>query len=385
MSRFLKGAGLTSMMQRRQPDNGRKTRWVILVILLLAVVLTVVIIGAIRRLGKPSESSAVRLPCLAGQNVTPFGDYVLYYDGISIHCITTSGTLRWSYQIGADASFSAGASSVVAWAGSQMYILDQNGHPSYSDNLGQQVQLARIGKKYAAAVIGDDTAPRLVIRDLNGAPVDEEVDAFSGRFMLDVGFYGEDGQYIWTLALDVFGTVANTVLNTFEVGQMNTGEISLGEAINYKVLYDAQKLRIMTTRQLRTFNYQGTEDTAAAILVYGWSLIASETPEKGDILMLLAPQNQTTSQYTIREIRLLSGASDRRYTLPSSCVGAAIYKKTVYAFSSDYIYRTDMGAQRFSTLNRPQGMEAPTDLIGMTANGRALLSCGDTVYAVTMP
>lgn len=373
------------MMQRRQPDSVKKRRWVIIVILLFAVVLAIVIIGAVGRLNKPTESSAVRLPCLANQNVTPFGDYVLYYDGISIFCITTTGAVRWQYQIGADASFSVGDNSVVAWAGSQIYILDQNGRPSYTDNLGQQVQLARIGKKFAAAVIGDDTAPRLVIRDLNGAPVDEEADAFSGLFMLDVGFYGEDGQYIWTLALDVFGTVANTVLNTFEVGQMNTGEISLGEATTYKVLYDAQNLRVMTTMQLRTFNYRGKEDTDSAILVYGWTLIASEKPEKGDILMLLAPSNQTTSQYSIREIRLLSGTNDRRYTLPSACVGAAIFKKTVYAFSSDYIYRADMGAQRFSALNRPQNMEAPTDMLGMTANGRALLASGDTVYAVTMP
>jgi hypothetical protein len=155
--------------------------------------------------------------------------------------------------------------------------------------------------------------------------------------------------------------------------------------MTYKVLYDAQNLRVMSTRQLRTFNYRGLEDTAKTILVYGWNLIASETPEKGDILMLLAPSAQTTSQYSIRELRLLSGTNDRRYTLPSSCVGAAIYNKTVYAFSSDYIYRTDLNAQRFSALNRPQNMEAPSDLLGMTANGRALLACGDTVYAVTMP
>jgi hypothetical protein len=373
------------MMQRRQPDKTGKRRWAIPVILLLAVVLVIVIISAIRGLNKPTESSAVRLPCLASQNVTPFGENILYYDGVSIFCITTSGSVRWNYQVGSDASFSVGGNSVVAWSGSQIYILDQNGNPSYSDNLGQQVQMARIGKRYAAAVIGDDTEPRLLIRDLNGAPVDEEADAFSGRVMLDVGFYGEDGQYIWTLSLDVFGTVANTVLNTFEVGQMNTAAISLGEAITYKVLFDAQKLRVMTTMQLRTFNYQGREETKEAILVYGWNLIASETPEKGDIMMLLAPSTQTNSQYSIREIRLLSGTVDRRYTLPSSCVGAAIYNKTVYAFSSDYIYRTDLGAQRFSALNRPQGMEAPTELLGMTSNGRALLACGDTVYAVTMP
>ncbi len=373
------------MMQRRQPDNTRKRHWAILVILLLAVVFAVVIIVAIRRLGQPSETSAVRLPCLAGQNVTPFGEYVLYYDGVSIWCITTTGAVRWSHTVGADASFSASDNSVVAWAGSQIYILDQNGHPTYIDNLGQQVQFARIGKKFAAAIIGEDTEPRLMICDLNGAPVDEEADAFSGRLMLDVGFYGEDGQYVWTMALDVFGTVANTVLNTFEVGQMNTGVISLGEAFTYKVLYDTQKLRTVSTRQLRTFDYKGKEETGAAILVYGWTLIASETPEKGDTMMLLAPSSQTSGDYAIREIRLLSGANDRRYTLPSSCVGAAIFKKTVYAFSSEYIYRTDLGAQRFSALNRPQDMEVPTDFLGMTAGGVALLACGDTVYAVTMP
>ena len=373
------------MMQRRQPDNTRKRNWAILVILLLAVVFAVAIIGAIRRLGQPSEASAVRLPCLAGQNVTPFGEHVLYYDGVSIHCITTAGAPRWTYTVGADASFFASDNSVVAWVGSQIHILDQNGRATYTDNLGQQVQFARIGKKFAAAITGGDTEPRLMICDLNGVPVDEESGRFSSRVMLDVGFYGEDGQYVWTMALDVFGTAANTVLNTFEVGQMNTGEISLGEAFTYKVLYDAQKLRTVSTMQIRTFNYKGAEGTEAAILVYGWKLIASEMPEKGDTMMLLAPLTQTSGDYAIREIRLLSGANDRRYTLPSACVGAAIFKKAVYAFSPEYIYRTDLGAQRFSALNRPADMEAPTDFLGMTTGGRAILACGDTVYAVTMP
>lgn len=49
--------------------------------------------------------------------------------------------------------------------------------------------------------------------------------------ILDLGFYGSNGEYMWTLALDVFGTAANTILNTFEVGKMNTGEVSLGKAL----------------------------------------------------------------------------------------------------------------------------------------------------------
>jgi hypothetical protein len=372
--------------QQQQQRQLRRKRWALLIGVLLAVVLLVVVVNALRRLGKPTQASATRLPCLAGQQVTPFGEYVLYYDGVSIWCITTSGSVRWSYQIGEGASFAVSDTSVVAWAGGQMCILDQDGNSSYDDNLRQPVQFASIGKKYAAAIIGDDTEPRLLIRDMNGVPVDEEAEAFAGRMMLAVGFYGSDGQYIWTLSLDALGTAANYVLNTFEVGQMNTGVISLGEPMAYRVLYDNQNLRVVTSRQLRSFNYQGVESAQDAILVFGWRLIASETPERGDTLMILAPENQTGSQYSIREVRLLSGKTDRRYTLPSACVGATVYQKTMYAFSSDYIYRTDMSTQRFAALNRPQNMEGPmTDFLGITKNGEALVASGDTVYAVDMP
>lgn len=33
----------------------------------------------------------------------PFGQNVLYYDGVSIHCMSDTGSVRWSFQIGADA------------------------------------------------------------------------------------------------------------------------------------------------------------------------------------------------------------------------------------------------------------------------------------------
>ena len=370
-------------MQRQRKDI-RKKRWTLLIMIALALVIAILGIQALTRIGQPVNATASRLPCLAGQQVTPFGEYVLYYDGVSIHCLTTTGTVRWSRQIGSDASFSAGTKELVAWVGSQMYIFDQNGQSTYNDNLGETVQFARVGKRYAAAVIGGDTNPKLVIKDLFGVAVDEESDAFSGRMLLDVGFYGDEGQYMWTLTLDVFGTVANTILNTFEVGQMNTGEIALGEALTYGVFYENSKLRVISTRQLRTFDYRGTEDATAAILVYGWKLIASEVPQKGDAMMLLAPTAQTNSQYNIRELRLLSGAIDRRLTLPATCVGATVHEKNMYAVSSDYIYRTDINAQRFSATNLPMGTPV-TSFLGITAGGKLLVACGDTVYAVTIP
>ena len=139
-------------------------------------------------------------------------------------------------------------------------------------------------------------------------------DAFQTLLMLDCGFYGDDGQYLWTLAMDVFGTKANTILNTFQVGKMNTGEVSLGDSITYKVLFENNKLRVFNTRQLYTYDYKLVQDTNATMLVYGWKLIDDYIPAKGDARLLMAPTAQTNTGSAISELRLLSGSLDRRYT-----------------------------------------------------------------------
>ena len=64
---------------------------------------------------------------------------------------------------------------------------------------------------------------------------------------------------MWTLSLDVFGTASNTILNTFEVGKMNTGEVSLGSSITYSVLYENSVLRVINTRKMLSFNYRGMQ------------------------------------------------------------------------------------------------------------------------------
>ena len=101
-----------------------------------------------------------------------------------------------------------------------------------------------------AAVVGGDTNPSLLVKDHYGAHMDMESDAYQYLMLLDVGFYGKNGEYMWTLALDIYGTAANTILNTFEVGKMNTGKVSLGEPITYAVLFENSVLRVINTRKM---------------------------------------------------------------------------------------------------------------------------------------
>ena len=46
--------------------------------------------------------------------------------------------------------------------------------------------------------------------------------------------------------------------------------ISLGEHLVYAVVYAGTKLNVISTRQLRQYDYRGTQDPSGTALVYGW-------------------------------------------------------------------------------------------------------------------
>ena len=368
----------TEEIRRRQIRS-----WIILVAVVLAVVLG---IHFLRGYGKGKEIALNRLPCYSNQSVTPFRDGLVYYDGASIHHLSSTGTIRWSFPTGTDIRFSVGPTHLAVWTGRQLFLIDRNGNATYNESLEGEVQFARVGERNAAVVVGEDTEPKLIVKDLNGNQVDVEQEAYSGLLVLDAGFFGDQGEYMWTLALDVFGTAPNTILNTFQVGKMNTGSISLGEYMSYKVLYENTRLRVFTTQQVYTYDYRCTQDTNATMLVYGWKLIDYEIPERGRAKLLLAPTSQTSSTQVISELRVLEGDRDKRYTLPAKCVGAHMYNGNIYAVTGDYIYRADMNSQKFFgyQIPLPDGVEV-TAFYGITEDGKMLLASGETMYSLTLP
>ena len=387
----------SDQLQRRQSRNAAAERainqeeirkrqirsWIILVAVVLAAVLGV---HFLRGYGKGKEIGLSRLPCYSNQSVTPFRDGLIYYDGASIHHLSSTGTIRWSFPAGSDIHFSVGPTHMAVWTGRQLFLVDRNGNATYNESLEGEVQFARVGSRYAAVAIGNETEPKLTIKDLNGAQVDVEAEAYSGLMLLDAGFFGDQGEYLWTLALDVFGTAPNTILNTFQVGKMNKGEVSLGESITYKVLYENTRLRVFSTQQVYTYDYRCVQDTNATMLVYGWKLIDYEVPERGRAKLLLAPTSQTSSAQIISELRILEGDLDKRYTLPAKCVGANMYKGNIYAVSGDYIYRADTNSQRFFGYRIPSGTGGEiTACYGITSDGKMLLASGESMFALTLP
>ncbi|NLB90077.1 MAG: hypothetical protein GX786_02490 [Clostridiales bacterium] len=378
-------------MQRHiQQDLARKRKRMFIILGIILVLIVAIVLRLVQNFSASSEITAVQLPISASYKIVPFGKNVLYYDGMNLNCITPTGATRWQIALGHDADFDTNGTSIVAWSNTQIYVIDGNGNPTHTDNLDSPIQFARIGEKYVGMITGEDSSPHLYITDLNGQYIDREHNAYEGYLLLNIGFFGDQDRYMWSLSFDVKGSVPDTILTTFQVGQKNTGSLSLGDALVRAVLYDNANLRVINTRQMRTFDYRGTENIQEAFLVYGWTLIDSHLPEKGSLSLLFAPSQQTSTQYRINELRVISGAMDIRYTLPSTCVGATVVGKSVYAFGGEYIYKAevkaDNSAQRFTPISMPSNVPGiPTDFLGATTDNVALIAFNNDIYALKLP
>ncbi len=372
------------MMDYGQRSGDRRGKILLITVIAAVVIVATVTVLSVTGVINPSTSMhSVHLRCTSAQQVTPFGNSVLYYDGTTLYCLNANGSENWSFTLGANAGFNCEGGTLVAWVDNQLFIFDANGRSTYNDHLAAgTVQFAKAGSRYVAAVVGEGTGPTLIVKDLDGITVDEESAAYADMIVLDAGFFG-GGEYLWTTALDVYGTVPATTMNTMRVGQMNTGEVSLGENICYAVKYAGGKLNVITTRQLLVYDYQGTQDKNGTVLVYGWRL-ADWADAAGGTELLFAPSRQMEEDAAITELRLIRGTRDTRLTLPSGCVGAALHNSRIYAFGTDTVYRAAYRDNRFTALSLPLSGTV-TGYLGMLDNGTALLCCGSDVYAVTMP
>ena len=370
-------------MQSAKPMTAQRR---ILIFAGLALLFVLVVLAVRGVFGGSNRSvSAVKLRCVATQDVTPFRDEILYYDGTTLYCLRANGSEHWSYPLGSNAFFTCSDSVVAAWAGTQLHIIDRDGNSTYNENLSDAIQFARVGAKYVAAVLGSDISPSLIIKDMQGTNIDQESNAYQDKILLDVGFFS-DGEYLWTTALDVYGSVPDTTLNTYRVKMSSSGGISLGDNLVYSVIYAGSQLNVVSTQQLRQYDYRGTINNNGTVLIYGWQMIDSQVVGN-DAMLLFTPSRSANGTGGISQLRLLWGKSDHRYSLPSACVGAGLHNRKIYAFSSDVIYRGEINGRRFTAISVADQLNQNriSEYLGMLKSGVALVACDSDVYAITLP
>ena len=350
------------------------------------VMIIVLVLGyALGGTGREAIGRTTRIGATLSQNIMPFGDNVIFYDGTTLHCMAAEGGNLWSYQIGTNADYDATQEKIVAWSGNDLYILNNRGRLIYNNKMTDTIQFASAGDEYVAAFVGEPDNGVVTVINSSGQIVDNV--SISSQTLLDIGFFksmtsssAQETELMWVLGLDTTGTVISTELQTFQPGKLSTGKSSLGEHIAYKIYDTEGMLNVVTTRQIMHYNYRVLEESNPT-LIYGYTV--EDIKKIGDVTyQLLIPAQESREGIHLSNVRLMFGGVDRVLHLPSECLAAALGTHSVYGFSQNAVYVCPFNQTSFIPYALPVNITA---VLGMITDNRVVAASGSEIYVIELP
>ena len=380
----LRSYGMNDERKKKKKGLPQQLKMVIS-LLALAAILFLVVSYALNGSGRETLGRVTRIGATLSQNIMPFGDSVIFYDGTTLHCVAATGGNEWSYQIGTNADYDATQERIVAWSGNDLYILNRRGRLIYNNKMSDTIQFASAGSEYVAVFVGDPDNGVVSVINAAGQIVDNVT--ISNQTLLDIGFFkavtsssAQEAELMWVLGLDTTGTVISTELQTFQPGKLSTGKSSLGEHVAY-MIYDINgALEVVNTRQIMHYNYRVLEESNPT-LIYGYTV--DDVKSSGNITyQLLIPAQETNEGISINNLRLMYGNIDRVLHLPSPCIAAELGTHSVYGFASNAVYVCKFGETTFTAHALPINVTA---VLGMITDNRAVVASGSEIYVMELP
>jgi len=380
----LRSYGMNKEKKKKKKGLPQRLKMVF-ALLALAAILALVVSYALTGSGRETVGRVTRIGATLSQNIMPFGDSVIFYDGTTLHCVAATGGNEWSYQIGTNADYDATQERIVAWSGNDLYILNSRGRLIYNNKMSDTIQFASAGSEYVAVFVGDADNGVVSVINASGQIVDNVT--ISNQTLLDIGFFKavtssstQETELMWVLGLDTTGTVISTELQTFQPGKLSTGKSSLGEHVAYKIYDINGSLEVVNTRQIMHYNYRVLEESNPT-LIYGYTV--EEVKRNNNITyQLLIPAQETNEGISINNVRLMYGSVDRVLHLPSTCIAAALGTHSVYGFGPNAVYVCPFGQTTFTAHALPIHVTA---VLGMISDNRVVVASGSEIYVAELP
>lgn len=324
-------------------------------------------------------TDVVLLPCSASQKIKVWENGVIYSDGTSLHALDGSGRQKWTYPVGTGLDFAVGDSTVTAWSGSTLALLDsKSGASLLTTTMSDPILSACAGSTYAAVLTGEEQNATLNVLDLSGRQVDTI--SLSSLTVLDFNFFS-DGSMLWVMLLNTEGSQTMSMVSTYRPGRVQSGSITDTQQLVYHVRFTSSTVQTVGTTYLRYYDYTGAELTAQRKLLYGWTMLAGDSSESTP-LMVFAPENEVSTEATISDLRVISGSIDRIVRMPFPCYAVTARSNTLYGFSGQYAMVYRLSDKRAITYTMPF---ETTSFLGLTKSQAAVLVSGDSVYLVSLP
>jgi len=369
-------AGAAAQRFQMRQARRRLTRLALFVAAALVLAMAVYTVAQIPK----SEARPVMLGCSPNDPVQAFGQYFLYYNNGMLSCSSVKGGIRWQFSLGTGASFHTDGSTVAAWNGRQLYILDGSGTVTYNDRVDGDILFARAGTTYVLAAVRSEDGLQVRVTDHTGVLAEQIT--LEDVTLLDAGFFGSKLQRMYTLTLDARGDTPATQLNTYEPGRLATGAVTVTGQIIYSVYASEPYLMAAGTVRLTAYDYKCT--VAAAIpevLVYGYQLLDTRALV-GEAAALYAPPPDSAGQWAIRRMRLIGKTTDVMLYLPAICTDAVLTTRGVVAFSGRAAYWLKYGQTRFETATMAVAVDR---VLCVLDSGYAAVADGLSAYVVKLP
>ncbi len=383
MNATLKNSRPARKRKKRKPMSAQ-LRMAIGILVVFAL-LAVVVAYALRSANRTEVGRVTRIGATLNQNIMPFGDDVIFYDGTTLHCVAGTGGNKWSYQVGPNADYDASGNTITAWSGNDLYILNDRGSLIYNNKMSDDIQFASAGENYVAAFVGDADNGIVNVINKNGQTVDNI--AIENQTLLDIGFFkavtsssAQATELMWILGLDTTGTVISCELQTYHPGKLMMGNSSLGEHLIYKIFDIDGVLNIVNTRQIMHYTYRVVEESSPT-LIYGYTVEDVKTVGK-ETYQLLIPAQEQNQGMEINNVRLIYGNVDKVMHLPGECMAASLGTKCVYGFAPNAVYACRFNDTTFTTYSLPVQVTA---ILGMISDNRVIAASGSEIYVIELP
>lgn len=312
------------------------------------------------------------------QDLQVTSDGFVYYDGSAVSSISSQGDVEWSYLVGHNADFDASDYGVAAWSGETLTLIDaKSGMTTFNGAMEKSVMSARVGDKYTAILMGEETDSTMVLMENGGRQINKIT--LTGQTAVDYGFFS-NGSLLWVMVCDTNGTVPVCNIQTYRPGKEIVGSIGDTQQLVYAVMFQSSQVCVAGDTYLKVYDYTGTEDVSKRELVYGWYLADSDEIAV-DPLMAFVTDSQY-SQSDIRDVRMIRSDLDKVVRLPFGCRDLVCVGDRIYGFASDgHLMILEAGSQKANAFRLNLAID---EVYGVTRDGVAILGSGASTYLVNM-
>lgn len=329
--------------------------------------------------GGSGEVSARQLRFSASDMYCTTDSSIYFIQDAQLTCIDYADNEKWRTELlAANMKVTASSTLVAAYDNTKVQMFTYNGEPLSSKEFYGTVSQVRCGKTLTAVLNTDyENSNRVIVLDSTGKEVTRY--EFSGKYILDFGFYTDDSLYIYTL--DSGSVVPVSRVMTYSDTQANTGNLAIESQLLQHILFLSDSLYAVGTNQIIQMDYIGTRMNEK--LIYGWEYADALTSRNNTPTILMVPGGERSGQQMISTARVLVlGASDVFVQMPSATIEVSLGSDKLYAYTANMIRTISLSGETLSERALP--FEA-TGFVPLSTKKHALAFAGETVYMINLP